>query len=385
MHRGQVVRLFGLDGNQAQFHPFRFPAGCALEFSTFIDGRVLSVHVFADPEPQPPCEELLSERLAVCEAYIRELNGLNGRHQAPEGEPALRVAIEAMCTWVAIVESCTHASPLTLAWTGAVRIEALSTFTISVSRTPRFPSSPATVTVEVTSGDIPAITTIVPTAPHVSHPTADDVLRAFFDTGLAYPTQHGFFPDGGQQIPGDGLFILTEEPATVRVMPRRRCIWCNKHTLDGTPAYNSVYPTGWGPYLDGMSICVECATGFGEERVLRVWGAEFRVSVDGYHAPLFLVEFRAPRKVEHTDPAPREEYYAQCCAVPVESMSIWQHMAHLACDAEDLLLRIAGPKQVLGTRKLKSALLGLLSEAILRKILAHLMRAVLPPSRAQIA
>jgi hypothetical protein len=296
------------------------------------------------------------------------------------------VAIEALCSWVAMVESCTHASALTLAWTGAVRIEALSTFTISVSRTPRFPSSPATVTVEVTSGAIPAITTIVPTAPHVSHPKVDDVLRAFFDTGLAVPTQHEFFSDGDQQIPGDGLFLLTEEPATVRVMPRKRCILCNKHTLDGTPAYNSVYPTGWGHYLDGMSICVECATGFGEtERVLRVWGAEFRVWVDGSHAPLFLVEFRAPVKVEHTDHAPRQEYYAQCCAVPVESMSIWQHMAHLACAAEDLLLRIAGPKQVLGTRKLESALLGLLSEAILRKILAHLMRAVLPPSRAQIA
>jgi hypothetical protein len=386
MQRGQVVILLGRDGDPAQFRPFQFPAGCTLEVSGFIRDRFVSVHVVEEPEPQPPCEDRLRQRRAVCAAYIRELNGRNGRHQAPEGEPPLRVAIEAMCSWVAMVESCTHASALTLAWTGAVRIEALSTFTISVWRNPRFPSSPATVTVEVTSDGIPAITTIVQTPPHVSHPTVDDVVRVFFATGLAVPLQHEFFSDGDQQIPGDGLFILTEERATVRVMPRKRCILCNKHTLDGSPRYNSVYPTGWGHYLDGISICVECTTGFGEtERALRVWGAEFRVSVDGYHAPLFLVEFRAPVKVEHTDPAPRAEYYVQCCAVPVESMSIWQHMAHLACDAVDLLLRIARPQQVLGTRKLKSALLGLLSEAILRKILAHLMRAVLPPSRAQIA
>ena len=373
------MRLFGRDGDPAQFRPFQFPPGCALEVSSFLDGRFVSVHVVAEPEPQPPCEEQDRVRRAVCAAYI--LN-LEGRH------PPLRVDIEALCSWVQMAESCTHASALTLAWTGAVRIEARPTFTISVWRTRPLRSNRAIVTVEVTSDGVPEITTIVPTAAHTSHPTVGDVFKAFYDTRLAVITQYDFVPDGDQHISGDpdDLFILTDEGATIRAMPRKLCVLCNERTLDISFTYDFNYPAGWGQYLGAMSFCVECATGFGEpERVVRVWGAEFRVWVDGYHAPLFLVEFRAPVKVEHTDHAPRQEYYAQCCAVPVESMSIWQHMAHLACAAEDLLLRIAGPKQVLGTRKLESALLGLLSEAILRKILAHLMRAVLPPSRAQIA
>jgi hypothetical protein len=55
-------------------------------------------------------------------------------------------------------------------------------------------------------------------------------------------------------------------------------------------------------------------------------------------------------------------------------------MAHVACAAEDLLLRVAGCPRL----KLKSALLGRLTEATIRRILAHLRSAILPPSRAHI-
>jgi len=151
------------------------------------------------------------------------------------------------------------------------------------------------------------------------------------------------------------------------------------YTLDGRSMYTWVYPHGWGQYLDAMSLCIDCAGGFGgAEKVVRLWGAEFRLWVDEKHAPVFAVEVRAPVKVEHAEPG--VEYYTKCCAVPLESMSIWQHMAHVACAAEDLLLRVAGCLRL----KLKSALLGRLTETTIRRILAHLRSAILPPSRAHI-
>ena len=111
--------------------------------------------------------------------------------------------------------------------------------------------------------------------------------------------------------------------------------------------------------------------------VLRLWGTEFTLSVTHvtHSTPptlFFTVEFSAPVKVKVTETF--EAYYAQCRAVPLESTSIWQRLAHDACAAEDLLLRIAG-------RPIAGPLLGLLSKAIILTILAHLKRAVLPPNR----
>ena len=392
MLRGQVVRLLGRDGDPAQFRPFQFPLGCWLEVSSVIAGRVVSVHVAAPPAPQPPCAERERLRRGVSAAYIRALGG-------PESEPERATEEEekaaGLCTWLEAVESCTHASALTLAWTGAVRIEARPTFTISVYRTRAPPSSGPITVVEVASEGIPAITTTVPSASKRGAPTVRSVVDAFRNTGLADVTKYEFNPDWDQQLAPclgghGGLFLLSvDERSTnqVTVTPRRLCVLCNTYTL--RPDYISVYPTVSKQYLDAMTMCTECATSFGEEqRVVRLWGAEFTLSVDGQHAPVFFtVEFSAFVKVVHTDGGlgelSIEQYHAQCRAGAVEgaAMSIWQHMAHLAmCHAEDLLLRIAG----LRSPKLKSPLLGLLSAATIRKILAHLAAAVLPPSRAHI-
>ena len=388
MLRGQVVSLLGHEGDPAQFRPFQFPLGCWLEISSIIGERVVSVHVKAPPEPQPPCAERARLLHAVSAAYIRALEGPT--------ESDVDARIDALCTWLEAVGSWTHASALTLAWTGAVRIEARPTFTISVWRT-LGASGPVTVEVTAEGSIAPAITTTVPTAAHTSHPTVRSVLDAFRDTGLADMAKYEFSPDWDQRLApwrremslddDGGLLILSAGPEIITVTPRMRCALCDTYTLDPRPAYIRHYHVGCGQYLD-TNPCIDCAASFGETgRALRLWGAEFTLSVDGKHAPLFTLEFSAPVKVEVEVEVDVTEgnYHAQCRAVPLESMSIWQHMAYLAAHAEHLLLRLAaGPKQLAGL-KLKSPLLGLLSEATIRKILAHLKRAVLPPSRRVIA
>ena len=423
MMRGQVVSLLGHEGDPAQFRPFQFPPGCWLEISSIIGERVVSLQVKSPPEPQPPCAERARRLHAVSAAYIRALERPTtepepGSESEKEPEPETESGVEsepekeqtridALCTWLEAVESWTHASALTLAWTGAVRIEARPTFTISVRRTPGG-AARLEVTVEVTAdgSGAPAITTTVPTAAHTSHPTVRSVLDAFRDTGLiglngmagmADIAKYEFSPDWDQPRGDDdgGLLLLSAEPSIITVTPRMLCALCNTYTLDARPAYIRVSPDGWQQYLDATNLCIDCAGSFGEtERAVRLWGAQFTLWVDGKHAPLFTLEFSAPVKVkvesDAFDEGIGEPFYAR--AVPLESMSIWQHMAYLAGHAEDLLLRIAGagPKQpeVPGSRKcpkLKSPLLGLLSEATIRKILAHLKRAVLPPSRRVIA
>lgn len=392
------MSLLGHEGDPAQFRPFQFPPGCWLEISSIIGERVVSVQVKSPPEPLPPCPERARLLRAVSAAYIRALQG-----PRPESESEVDARpIDALCTWLEAVASWTHASALTLAWTGAVRIEARPTFTISVSRAPG-----ATVTVEVTAEGIPAITTTVPTAAHTSHPTVRAVIEAFRHTGLTGLTdsdmaKYEFSPDWDQRLApwrslddDGGLLLLGAEPEIITVTPRMRCALCNTYTLDARPAYILVYPGDWEQYLDATIPCIDCAGGFGEtKRALRLWGAQFTLSVAARRAPLFTLEFSAPVKVEVEvdsdafDQGLGDPFYAR--AVPRESMSIWQHMAYLAGHAEDLLLRIAGAKQpeVPGSRKcpkLKSPLLGRLSEATIRKILAHLKRAVLPPSHRAIA
>ena len=63
----------------------------------------------------------------MCAAYIGALSG-------PSRQPPTQTDIDALCTWLEAVESWTRASAHALAWTGAVRIEAQPTFTISVWR-----------------------------------------------------------------------------------------------------------------------------------------------------------------------------------------------------------------------------------------------------------
>lgn len=415
MLRGQVVSLLGHEGDPAQFRPFQFPPGCWLEISSIIGERVVSVQVKSPPEPLPPCPERARLLHAVSAAYIR---ALEGPRRQPESESEVDARpIDALCTWLEAVGSWTHASALTLAWTGAVRIEARPTFTISVWRTPGLGAS-RHVTVEVTAEGIPAITTTVHTAAHTSHPTVRSVLEAFRDTGLtglnglagkadSDMAKYEFSPDWDQRLApwrrdvslddDGGLLLLGAEPEIITVTPRMRCALCNTYTLDARPAYIRVYPVGWEQYLDATNPCIDCAGSFGETaRALRLWGAQFTLSVAARRAPLFtlefsapVLEFSAPVNVEVaitgvTDAFDEGLYHAR--AVPLESMSIWQHMAYLAGHAEDLLLRIAGagPKQLAGL-KLKSPLLGRLSEATIRKILAHLKRAVLPPSHRAIA
>jgi hypothetical protein len=383
MMRGQVVRLLGHDGDRAQFDPFQFPLGCSLEISSVIGGRVVSILADAPHTPLPRCDERDRLRSRVCDAYIRALEGREGRLHATK---TILQLTEGLCGWLEAVESWTHASALTLAWTGAVRIEARPTFTLSVWRTVH---ATGPITVEVTSDGTPAMRTAVPTA-HTSHPTVRAVVDALREvTGIDMP-KYTFSPDWDQRLSGGsrhcgndgGLFLVplsVGEKSYISVTPRGLCFMCNSHTLRAL--YNLAYPSGWRPYLDAMTMCIDCAKSFGlPEKVVRLWGAEFKVKVWAEKKNLTMGIY-SPVKVEHTDAEPR----SQCCAVPAESMSIWQHMACDAQTAEDLLLRIVGAGQPGRLKlKLRSALLGRLSEAIIRRILAHLKSAMLPPSRAQL-
>jgi hypothetical protein len=382
MRPGQVVSLLGHQGDPAQFRRFQFPRGCWLQLSTDIGELVVSLQVKNPPEPQQPCDKRLRRRRAVCAAYIC---ALSGPRRQPEGEPPTRRDIDALCTWLEAVESWTRASASTLAWTGAVRIEAQPTFTISVWRTPGATgaSGAPRLTVEVASGGTAATTTTVPPAAHSAHPTVRAVEEACA-TGLsglsglsgltADAAKYAFSPDWDELTAwrgGDdgGLFLVGDEPSVISVTPRKMCLRCHKYPLD---ACNYILPRGWWHLASSTIMCIECAT----DSVVRLWGTEFTLSVTHStpHSPTPTVEFSAPVKVEVTEPFDSEAYYAQCRAVPLESTSIWQRLAHDACAAEDLLLRIAG-------RPVAGPLLGLLSKAIILTILAHLKRAVLPPNR----
>jgi hypothetical protein len=386
MMRGQVVRLLGHDGDRAQFDPFQSPLGCWLEISSVIGGRVVSMLADAPPEPLPRCDERARLRNGVCDAYIRALEGREGRLHATKTTLQLT---EGLCSWLEAVESWTLASALTLAWTGAVRIEARPTFTISAWRTLH---RTGPIAVEVTSDGSPAMRTAVPTAAHTLYPTVRAVVDAFREvTGLADMQKYEFsrawdqwLSGGSRQCGDDGLFHVhpsVDIKYYTSVRPRRLCFMCNSYKLRAT--YNFDYPHGWRPYLDAMrGMCIDCTESFGiPEKVVRLWGAEFRVKVCERNT-FFTFSFTSPVKVEHTDAEPRKEYYSQCRAVPAESMGIWQHMAYVACLAEDLFLRVVGVGRP--RLKLTSALLGRLSEAIIRRILAHLKSAILPPSRAQL-
>jgi hypothetical protein len=381
MMRGQVVRLLGHDGDRAQFDPFQFPLGCWLEISSVIGGRVVSILADAPHTPLPRCDERDRLRSRVCDAYIRALEGREGRLHATK---TILQLTEGLCGWLEAVESWTHASALTLAWTGAVRIEARPTFTISVWRTVH---ATGPITVKVTSDGIPAMRTTVPTAAHNSHPTSTAVVDAFRRVTGIDMQKHELPPDmDSWEGVGNHSGLLLVPPSVGKkrhfdVKPRRRCFACNSYYVGSYGMYSLAYPNGWRQYLDAMTMCNDCAKSFGVTgRVVRLWGAEFKVKVWAEKKNLTMGIY-SPVKVEHTDAEPR----SQCCAVPAESMSIWQHMACDAQTAEDLLLRIVGAGQPGRLKlKLRSALLGRLSEAIIRRILAHLKSAMLPPSRAQL-
>ncbi len=380
------MRLLGHDGDRAQFDPFQFPRGCWLEISSVIGGRVVSILADAPPTPLPRRDERDRLRSRVCDAYIRALEGREGRLHATKTVLQLT---EGMCSWMEAVESWTSASALTLAWTGAVRIEARPTFTISAWRTVH---ATGPITVEVTSDGSPAMRTAVPTA-HTLYPTVRAVVDAFRQVTGIDMLKHEL-----QNETGDDGFLLgylstLGRKRHIHVTPRRPCCMCNSY-VDGTCS-DAQYVQLLRMYSDAQCLqfvlhsrwhvhilCIDCARSVrGAETAVRMWGVEFRL----FSAGLPAIEVRSPIKVEHTDAEPVKEYYAQCCAVPAESMSIWQHMAYVACLAEDLFLRVVGAGQPGRLRlKLTSALLGRLSEAIIRRILAHLKSAILPPSRAQL-